>query len=115
MEVFHRPAQGKGGEHVAIDIEIARKIGIPDAAFIKTAHRTQCPGVLEPDLEARWVSSERLNVTVGEGHQKRYGRVTELAREPAEQRSRELWDRRLGRRRIALQDLRVAVHAPTAL
>lgn len=115
MKVLHRPTESKGGEHIAVDIEVAREIGLANAAFIETAQRTQRLGVLEPDLKARCSLSEKLNGAVGKGHLERYGRVVEPARVPAEQRTRELWDRRLRRQCIALQGFGIIVHASSVL
>jgi len=84
MKVLHRPAQGKGGEHVTVNIEIAREIGLADAAFIEAGQRAQCLGVLERDRKARRGPSETLNGAVGKGHLERYGGVVEPVCVPAE-------------------------------
>ena len=84
MKVLHRPAQGKRGEHVTVNIEIAHEIGLADATFIEAGQCAQCLGVLEGDRKARRGLSETLNRAVGKRHLERYGGVVEPVCVPAE-------------------------------
>src|SRR5665811_2584777 len=73
--------------YVAGDIDIAGDVSIGETSLVHAAHRAQRLGVLQRDLEARLILSEKLNRFVGENDLERYRRTIELPRVFAEKRT----------------------------
>ena len=85
MKVLHRPAELKGAQHVALDVDVAGEIGIADAAFIEAGDGLERPVVLRASRGSSRHRDRNAARCRWAAPLEGYGGIGELRREAAEQ------------------------------